>query len=177
MLVFALLHSAALATPPATWFYPDASDRRVEIASDGSILGRPARRTGALVAEVSGVAAVDVLSALPGVGQIEVLRGDGTILRIFPTVPDTEVALSRALHDRPDVRWAHPDFAFELVPHALPDDPFLGDQWHLANVGQSGGLTGADVNAEAAWAVTHGEGILISIVDSGSIPTTPTSTW
>ena len=69
MLVFALLHSAALATPPATWFYPDASDRRVEIASDGSILGRPARRTGALVAEVSGVAAVDVLSALPGVGH------------------------------------------------------------------------------------------------------------
>ena len=34
---------------------------------------------------------------------------------------------------------------------ALPNDPMLGEQWHLNNYGQYGGLPDADLDAPEAW--------------------------
>ncbi|MCL4747718.1 MAG: S8 family serine peptidase, partial [Burkholderiaceae bacterium] len=44
-------------------------------------------------------------------------------------------------------------------------DPLLPLQWHLDNVGQTGGTAGEDVRAFAAWTITRGEGARVAIVD------------
>jgi subtilisin family serine protease len=50
-------------------------------------------------------------------------------------------------------------------PQLTGTDPLLARQWHLANTGQSGGLAGEDVRAQAAWAVSRGEGARVAVVD------------
>ena len=50
---------------------------------------------------------------------------------------------------------------------SLPSDPLFGDQWHLNNTGQTGGLAGIDMNAQDVWDDYTGEGVLIGVVDSG----------
>ncbi|MCO6453974.1 MAG: S8 family serine peptidase, partial [Pirellulaceae bacterium] len=48
-----------------------------------------------------------------------------------------------------------------------PNDPLFPDQWHLKNVGQSGGLPGADANVVGVWDSYLGDGVVIAIVDDG----------
>jgi subtilisin family serine protease len=122
------------------------------------------RRTGALLARIADPVA---LEADPDVARVEVLGGDGHVVRITPREGVDEVAFSVRLHDRAGVAWAHPDLVLPLVLHAMPDDPFVADQWHLENTGQRGWTPGVDVNAETAWSVTAGEGALVAIVDTG----------
>ncbi len=50
----------------------------------------------------------------------------------------------------------------------LFDEPFQGDQWHLANDGRSGGVAGADVGAPTAWATSTGAGVVIAVIDTGT---------
>ncbi len=58
-------------------------------------------------------------------------------------------------------------------PPVSGPDPLYGDQWHLKNIGQLGGLTGQDLNVEPAWqvcgagATCRGEGVRIAVVDDG----------
>src|SRR4029453_14326759 len=50
----------------------------------------------------------------------------------------------------------------------VPTDPLYKKQWHLENVGQTGGTRGADIRAPVAWARTMGSPeITIAIVDDG----------
>lgn len=51
------------------------------------------------------------------------------------------------------------------APVLIGTDPLLANQWHLNNVGQSGGVAGEDLRALAAWTVTRGEGARIAVVD------------
>jgi proprotein convertase subtilisin/kexin type 2 len=44
-------------------------------------------------------------------------------------------------------------------------DPLLGQQWHLRNTGQTGGVAGEDLRARDAWAQTRGEGIRVAVID------------
>lgn len=59
------------------------------------------------------------------------------------------------------------------TPPVGTSDPLYGDQWHLKNIGQLGGLTGQDINVEPAWqvcgtgATCRGEGVRIAVVDDG----------
>lgn len=50
-------------------------------------------------------------------------------------------------------------------PQLTGTDPLLASQWHLANTGQSGGGAGEDVRAQAAWAISRGEGARVAVVD------------
>ena len=63
--------------------------------------------------------------------------------------------------------WAHPDLALKTSHHSFPDDPYVGDQWHLENLGQDGRRPGIDMNVETAWQITDGAGQLIAILDTG----------
>ncbi|MBN1335993.1 MAG: S8 family serine peptidase [Deltaproteobacteria bacterium] len=157
-----LILTAALAAE--TRFHPGPGPECVTIDADSRIGSMPVRRTGALLAHVEdpGALLVD-----PDVARVEVLAGDGHVVRIVPREGLDEGTLSVDLHGRPGVTWAHPDLALPLVLHALPDDPFVTDQWHLENTGQGGWLPGVDINAEAAWARTSGHGALVAIVDTG----------
>jgi proprotein convertase subtilisin/kexin type 2 len=44
-------------------------------------------------------------------------------------------------------------------------DPLLNKQWHLKNTGQLQGKIGEDLNVEAAWTFSQGEGVRIALVD------------
>lgn len=62
---------------------------------------------------------------------------------------------------------------FVLEQRALPNDTELGQQWHLVNTGQNGGLPGADIHAAGAWNTTTGgltvtgDSIVVCVMDSG----------
>jgi outer membrane protein assembly factor BamB len=54
---------------------------------------------------------------------------------------------------------------------ASPSDPKVTDQtqWYLRNAGQAGGLSGADLNMEAAWDIrTDASTIIVAVIDSGA---------
>ncbi|RPH43888.1 MAG: hypothetical protein EHM87_12245, partial [Burkholderiales bacterium] len=44
-------------------------------------------------------------------------------------------------------------------------DPLLAQQWHLRNIGQSGGLPGEDLRAIDVWGTTRGEGVRVAVID------------
>jgi len=50
-------------------------------------------------------------------------------------------------------------------PQLVGLDPLLTRQWHLENIGQSGGTPGEDLRAIAAWAETRGAGVRVAVVD------------
>lgn len=62
------------------------------------------------------------------------------------------------------------DYSTFVVPAPLSGpDPLLPDQWHLENIGQTGGTLGEDLNVAGpagAWALgTKGEGVRVAIID------------
>jgi subtilisin family serine protease len=51
---------------------------------------------------------------------------------------------------------------------SIPDDEYFPIQWHLQNIGQTGGTPGADINALEAWEITAGDpNIVICLHDLG----------
>jgi len=154
----------SLASAEEAWFYPDTGTERAVIAADGTLDGLPVRRTGAIVLHTDDP---DALAALPWVASVEGLGHGDTIFRVQTTPGTDELLRSRQLHDMPGVTWAHPDLAFRLQPHGLPDDPYADEQWHLNNTGQSGWTEGVDIDAFTAWSLATGAGGLISVIDSG----------
>lgn len=66
--------------------------------------------------------------------------------------------------------------ARQQTKRAMPNDPLINDQWHLKFAGQSGALSGTDVNIESVWNYPalssaantwRGSGIRIGIIDDG----------
>jgi subtilisin family serine protease len=49
----------------------------------------------------------------------------------------------------------------------LPNDAWFPSQWHLRNVGQSGGTFGMDINVVTVWDAWRGSGVTIGVVDGG----------
>ena len=55
----------------------------------------------------------------------------------------------------------------------VPDDPGFDSQWQYINTGQTGGLVGADIDADLAWDITTGgltatgDTIVVAILDDG----------
>ena len=66
----------------------------------------------------------------------------------------------------PFVKYVEPDFIF--TSEIIPDDPFFVDMWGLHNIGQSGGVIDADIDAPEAWELERGDGdVIVGIIDSG----------
>jgi subtilisin family serine protease len=57
----------------------------------------------------------------------------------------------------------------ELLAGNLPNDPMFTEQWSLANTGQRGGKSKADINALLAWdkKTTGSEKVVVAVLDSG----------
>jgi len=53
------------------------------------------------------------------------------------------------------------------------DEPLFGQQWHLENNRQTGGVTDADIDATTAWNSALGVGVVVAVVDSGVDATNP----
>lgn len=159
VLTLSLLLSSASAEG---WFYPDETDRRASLAPDWSLTGAVMVRLDSPDAPLlhPEIASVEWLTRRPAVGRVTLADGADPL------------AVSRDLHGRAGVQWAHPDVRIPITAAAMPDDPMVGDQWHLENTGQAG-APGSDVNAEVAWEYTTGAGQLIAIIDSGTDPDHP----
>jgi subtilisin family serine protease len=59
-----------------------------------------------------------------------------------------------------------------LVERSYPllgpeDEPLFGEQWALENTGQGGGTPDADIDAEDAWSIATGVGVVVAVIDSG----------
>ncbi|MFM7137894.1 MAG: S8 family peptidase, partial [Planctomycetota bacterium] len=66
----------------------------------------------------------------------------------------------------PIVSYVEPDFV--IAPAAIPNDPSFGSLWGLHNIGQSGGLADADIDAPEAWETTTGSrSVVIAVIDTG----------
>lgn len=51
---------------------------------------------------------------------------------------------------------------------SVPNDPMFDEQWAMQNSGQTGGTSGADMNAVAAWSINPGsDEVVIAVIDSG----------
>lgn len=78
------------------------------------------------------------------------------------------LAVALELGDEPWTRWAEPELIQEIRFESLPNDPLLGQSWHIRNTGQGGGLAGADAGLEQAWDVQKGDGsVVIAVIDDG----------
>ncbi len=54
------------------------------------------------------------------------------------------------------------------VSSLAPDDSYIEEQWGLHNIGQTGGLDDADIDAPEAWYLQTGaSGVKVAIIDSG----------
>ncbi len=73
------------------------------------------------------------------------------------------VGLAWRLQGVAGVRWAEPDLLRHVKTYDLPNDPRLGQQWHLDNAANV-----ADIDIEAAWEVTRGvPETIVGIFDNG----------
>ncbi len=165
-MLWILLTGAAVAGE--AWFHPGTGLERVEIGPDSTIDGVPVHLTGSILVHADDA---EALEALPEVLRVVPLRSHAA--RVDLAQGTDELAFSRALHSRDDVRWAHPNLAFQTTAHTLPSDPYASDQWHLKNSGQRNGTPGVDINAELAWTVTTGAGQIVAVVDTGADMTHP----
>ena len=78
------------------------------------------------------------------------------------------LVLSRQLFQNPKIEWATPNFVRETELYFTPNDPLFGQQQHLHNTGQQGGIADADIDAPEAWNISQGSGsIVIAIIDDG----------
>ena len=88
------------------------------------------------------------------------------LLRVKP--PGETLKVANLYQESDLTEFAEPNFITEARKAALPDDVYLGQQWHLHNTGQGSGLAGEDVGAEEAWEITQGSPeITIAIIDDG----------
>jgi uncharacterized protein (TIGR03382 family) len=146
-----------------SWFYPSKGEQTLTVVGD-HLGGVEVKRTGRVVARAQDPQAIE---ARPDVARVQVLSGDGQVFRAWPAPGVDTFALSRDLHDLPEVEWAHPDLSTKLMRQNLPEDPYYPDQWYLQNSGQNGWTPGVDIHVEDAWLWTDGSGILVAVLDTG----------
>lgn len=92
-------------------------------------------------------------------------------LRLYQFDPDRDVnEVIRAFASDRAVLYAEPNYLYRVMDdeNSYVNDPEYAQQWALENLGQTGGLVDADVNAEAMWALQRGNSnIVIGIIDTG----------
>jgi thermitase len=75
-------------------------------------------------------------------------------LHVIEVPVGSEVSIAEAMAQDPDIEFAEVDA--RIAPIEILNDPNIGSQWHLPKI-----------NAPAAWDVSHGDDVVIAILDSG----------
>lgn len=145
LFMFALIISAALQSPDTPAFV------------EGELLVKFKTTLNTQAIEVSlesiGAQTIDVIP------QIQVRK-----VRI--TSGKTVSQMVDELNSSDNVEFAEPNYI--VTTHVTPNDPNYGSLWGMSNTGQSGGLVGADISAEAAWDITTGSAdVFVGIIDTG----------
>jgi len=62
--------------------------------------------------------------------------------------------------------YAEPDYVVNAV--AIPDDALFDELWGMHNTGQTGGTSGADIDAPEAWEINTGSRqVVVAVIDTG----------
>ena len=70
------------------------------------------------------------------------------------------------ISQRKDVIFVEPNYA--VIANEIPDDAFFSQLWGLNNLGQTGGIIDADIDAVETWNTTTGSrDVVVAIIDSG----------
>src|ERR1041385_4053322 len=78
----------------------------------------------------------------------------------------TERAIADLRAD-PSVLYAEPNFEIHL-DERVPNDPQFGALWGMRNIGQTGGVPGADIRAALAWDLFTGDpNLKVGVIDTG----------
>ena len=111
------------------------------------------------------IVAINKLHSAIGASKIRDIRHLGIHRMRLPEDVKVEEAVRNYRSD-PNVEFAEPNYIVKTS--AIPNDPGYSLQWGLNNTGQTGGTSGADIHAQAAWDVTKGSNnIIIAVVDTG----------
>ncbi len=127
-----------------------------------------ARRARAAQMGVAGRMAATVDS--PTASLVRRLGTGADLLRLSRNVSASELRATVAeLQADPSVAYAEVDqllqhTAIDTQPQLVPNDPLYGQyQWHLK-------ATAGGTNAEPAWDVSTGEGVVVAVLDTGIVP-------
>jgi RHS repeat-associated protein len=109
----------------------------------------------------------DTISATQGARRKKHLRGESDVEKLELSNGRDVRTAALELVLNPQVEFVEPNFLISK-DDLQPNDPQLGAQWALRNIGQNGGLYGSDINAGAAWQTTTGSlATVVAVIDSG----------
>lgn len=93
---------------------------------------------------------------------------DTYVVAVIEIEGSNTLEIANELNNDNRVSYAHPNFIRSLKPLFSPNDPLFNKQWALKNDGQTGGVSGNDINVTVAWTYTKGsDKITIAIIDEG----------
>lgn len=99
-----------------------------------------------------------VRRAFPRLGHLQVIDLD--------TTESADHAIARL---RATGRYEYVERDQVLYARAVPNDPSFSRQWSLRNTAQTGGTSGADISAVAAWDLQNSAAnVIVAIIDSGA---------
>ncbi|TSA41899.1 MAG: hypothetical protein D4R57_00090, partial [Verrucomicrobiales bacterium] len=127
-----------------------------------SVLSRSSALTGA------NITVRRQMSVVPGMVLLEA-QGLPSAQAAAPAARANALAARiQALRDSGQFEYVEPDYT--VYANVQPTDSFFqdGTLWGLRNLGGSGGVIGADINAEAAWNITTGStNVVVAVIDTG----------
>ncbi|MBM3846080.1 MAG: PKD domain-containing protein, partial [Verrucomicrobia bacterium] len=94
-------------------------------------------------------------------------------IQVWELPPDVSPDhLAKALQKSGACDWAEPDrwITLQATSATLIKDPQVqsGQQWHLNNTGQNGGVAGADIRALEAWETRrYASNMIVAVIDTG----------
>ena len=127
-----------------------------------------------LVGFEPGARAADIAKARRALGASGMRQFDRIRVRHWklPSGLTVEKAIE-IVQKRPGVEYAEPNYVIRIDQEVLSEDPRFPELWGLHNVGQTGGTSGADIDAPAAWAwpvesgVSDASEVVVAVIDTG----------
>ncbi|HXT39119.1 MAG TPA: S8 family serine peptidase, partial [Candidatus Angelobacter sp.] len=90
-------------------------------------------------------------------------------LEVVELPPGTAVAAVLAAYQRSGlVEYAEPDYLVQALSEPNDFNYANGDLWNLKNLGQYGGVPGADIDAPNGWSIQNtASNIIVAVIDTG----------
>ncbi len=104
------------------------------------------------------------------IGEMSFLEGWYVISCPFESNQNA-IELSNQFYESGLFESTEPEFIYQNL--LTSSDTYYSDQWGFNNVGQYGGLTGADINVIPAWTITKGQNVKVAVFDQGIEMTHP----
>jgi len=154
LLVFLLLAPLVHAALPTSKF---TEKERAQGYRDDAVIAKPRAGARIVLEDFEAREGMRVQRRFSELGNLRVLK--------LPAGASADLAMKR-LRESGHYEYVEPDRI--LKARRVPSDSYLSDQWALRNTGQSGGTSGADIDAIAAWdTFTDASSVTVAIVDSG----------